>query len=227
MAILRSSVRPSARFLFFISRSVVVTGCLTACASSSLAGDRAPNTSLAAAASTKWNAVDPCSLLAADELRQNNVKTSGQPLNEAGETGCDFLSDTDVVGRALNVTKSPNSPDSYLGRPDDFVAIKANSVNGRPGFQTRISKNNDEGSQYLAVGSAVVSIATTRDPPRTVAAASSRSPVRRALSPAVTGRGRPRHQVRPSVRVIRHGPNGLSGTGRSVLPSQVPCWVGV
>ncbi|GAA3434504.1 hypothetical protein GCM10018954_041080 [Kutzneria kofuensis] len=142
---------------------VVIAGCLTACGSSSIAGEPGPNTSLALSGDAKWAGVDPCSLLTVDELRQNGVKTLGKPLNVAGETGCDFLSDSDVIGRAINVTKSSNSPDSYLSRPGDFVYIESNSVNGRPGFQTRISKSNDECSQYIAVGSGVVSVATTRD----------------------------------------------------------------
>ena len=91
------------------------------------------------------------------------MKTSGKPLSEDDDTGCYFFGDPDPAGRAINLTKSPDSPDSYLSRPGDFVSIKANTVNGRPGFQTRISTTNDECSQFMAVGSGVVSVATTRD----------------------------------------------------------------
>jgi hypothetical protein len=143
---------------------VAVVLALAGCAPSKVNGDPSPSGSATSSAdSGAWAGVDPCKLLTDQELQQNGVKTDSTPLNENGETGCDFLNATDVVGRAINLTKSPQSADSYAARSSDFVSFKKNSVNSRSGFQTQIGSTNDECSQYMAVGTGVVSVAVTRD----------------------------------------------------------------
>lgn len=153
----------SVRVVAGAAASVAVVLVLAGC-TPKVTGDPSPTgSSTSSGDSGAWASVDPCKLLTAQELQENGVKTQSKPLNENGETGCDFVNATDVVGRAINLTKSPASADSYTSRPGDFASFKKNSVNSRPGFQTQIGSTNDECSQYMVVGTGVVSVAVTRD----------------------------------------------------------------
>jgi hypothetical protein len=138
---------------------------LAGCGPSTVTGDPGPTKTSGSAGgdSADFTKLDACTLLTPQELQQNGVVTQPKPLNEAGETGCDFKNATDVIGRAISLVKSPEPLDSFTSRPGDFQFFKQNSVNGRSGFQASSSDKNTECSQFLTFGSGVVSIGVTRD----------------------------------------------------------------
>jgi hypothetical protein len=157
-------VTVSIRAVAGIVASAAAVLVLAGCTPTKVTGDPSPSgTPSSTGDSAAFAKLDPCKLLTPDELQQNGVVTQSTPLNEAGETGCDFANATDVAGRAISLVKSPASMDSFTSRPGDFLFFKQNSVNGRPGFQVSASDRNSECSQFLAVGSGLVSIGVTRD----------------------------------------------------------------
>lgn len=154
----------SVRVLAGVVVSAAAVLVLAGCAQTKVNGDpSATGTTSSAGDSAAFSKLDACTLLTAEELQQNGVLTQSTPLNEAGETGCDFTNATDVAGRAISLVKSPETLDSFTSRPGDFLFFKQNSVNGRPGFQVSASDKNSECSQFLAVASHLVSVGVTRD----------------------------------------------------------------
>jgi hypothetical protein len=136
---------------------------LTGCGPSPVTGDPGPTTSGSAGDATTFANLDACKLLSPEELQQAGVQTQSIPLNEAGETGCDFRNATDVTGRRINLVKSPDTMDSFVQRSSTFLFFKQNSVNGRQGFQVSASDKNSECSQFMVFAGKLVSVAVTAD----------------------------------------------------------------
>jgi hypothetical protein len=157
-------VTVSIRVLGGVVMTAAAVTVLAGCGPSTVTGDPSPTkTTSSTGDSADFAKLDACTLLTSAELQQNGVVTQPKPLNEAGETGCDFKNATDVVGRAIQLVKSPEALDSFTSRPSDFMYFNKNSVNGRSGFQASASDKKTECSQFLTFGSGVVSIGVTRD----------------------------------------------------------------
>lgn len=153
------------RVLAGIVLSVAALLALTGCGPTTVKGDPGPTTASGSAGdATAFANLDACKLLSPAELQQAGVQTQSIPLNEAGETGCDFRNATDVTGRRLNLVKSPDTMDSFVARSDTFLFFKKNTVNGRQGFQVSASDKNSECSQFMVFAGKLVSVAVTADP---------------------------------------------------------------
>jgi hypothetical protein len=155
----------SVRVLAGVVMTTAAVLVLTGCGPSTVSGDPSATTATgsSSADAAAFASLDACKLLTPQELQQNGARTQAEPLNEAGETGCDFKNATDVTGRSISLVKSPNTMASFVERADTFLYFNKNSVNGRQGFQLSASDKKSECSQFLVFASNLVSVGVTGD----------------------------------------------------------------
>lgn len=129
--------------------AVISLGLLTAssCSAPTIPSSTTPTISLSVI-----DAVNPCTLLAKQDLQKWSIALEGKPIKVLQETGCQW----DSTVRTIGISKANRSLDFFDKKADAFTNYVKNTVNSRPSVQFQVSHTNTECSEAMAVGTGYV-----------------------------------------------------------------------